>query len=540
MESGAALDVDNTFPIRRIVVMLSSAMTTSLLMTSRKPRRRSTPLALCVVIAFSILPLTGRSASAASAWLLDSGDGQAPANLSASRLAPLTRTWAPDDLRSLGVGGHRVGAEFRLRYLTWQNVYGPGAGIDPGEQAFKLRSRVSLEYRRSECLRLFALVTNEATQRLGFEDRDASVGELVFENLYFEALQPWGLPLGIRAGRQDLFYGDGFLVAEGGPLDESRTRYVNGVVLTSEIPLWAFDIFALKNPRRDNYLPRINNQHTPLLEADEFAWGVMARRAPRTGTDLGYTLEPYYIYKEESNAGKKARIHTGGARLGFARGPASISGEAAYQGGRAPERDYPKPIDQVLSGPQAISAFAGHARLKIRLALPVPVDVGAGYVFLSGDELETRNKFEGWNPVLGRWPIWSEVVGLALPYESYAQTTNQTLSYWQNLSAPFVALAYRGRLLGLEANWMWLGAAQPLPTLARLENPQLGGATDRGRLYTVGLSWNLPGLVEGHMIYERFTPGDFYPVVTIWDDADPLRFEPRRAEYFRLELTRSF
>lgn len=154
---------------------------------------------------------------------------------------------------------------------------------------------MSLDYRRTEALRLFALITNQATQRIGFDDRDGSIDEVIVENLYFEALEPWGLPIGLRAGRQDLLYGDGFLVADGGPLDESRTSYVNGVVLTSRIPLWSFDVFAIKDPRRDNYLPRINNQYTPLIEADEFAWGVMARREPRAGTNLRYTLEPCYI-----------------------------------------------------------------------------------------------------------------------------------------------------------------------------------------------------------------------------------------------------
>jgi hypothetical protein len=411
--------------------------------------------------------------------------------------------------------------------------------MDPGEQAFKLRTQVSLDYRRTEALRLFALITNQATQRIGFDDRDGSIDEVIVENLYFEALEPWGLPIGLRAGRQDLLYGDGFLVADGGPLDESRTSYVNGVVLTSRIPLWSFDVFAIKDPRRDNYLPRINNQYTPLIEADEFAWGVMARREPRAGTNLRYTLEPCYIYKEESNAGQAARIHTVGARLGFGLGPADARGEAAYQSGKVPAREYPKPVDEILSGPQTISAFGCQARFKARLAWPLPLDIAGGYVFLSGDELETRNKFEGWNPVLGRWPIWSEVVGLAFPREAYAQPTSQTLYCWQNLSMPLATITYAGSRLGFEAKYAWLNAARPLPTFERLQNPQLEGATHRGELYTLKLSWNLPGLFQGHLLYERFNPGEFYPVVINEDEGNQVRFEPRVAEYFRLELTRS-
>jgi hypothetical protein len=217
-----------------------------------------------------------------------------------------------------------------------------------------------------------------------------------------------------------------------------------------------------------------------------------------------------------------------------------LSGEAAYQGGKVPAWDYPKPIDEVLSGPQAISALGGKASLKVGVASPLPMDFTAGYVFLSGDELKTRNKLEGWNPVLARWPIWSEAVAQALSYESLMQPMNQTLSYWQNLSAPWLALAYRGKHVGLEGRYMWLGAAQPLPTFERFENPQLEGPTDRGRLYTVGLQWNLENIVDGHLLYERFTPGDSYPEVILWDEVVIFRSEPRIAEYFRLKLSRTF
>jgi hypothetical protein len=459
-------------------------------------------------------------------------------------IRPLNRAWFSSAPTASAPGEHRWGADFRARYVDIRNAIPllpeieetiPALHLDQTWQEARLRTRISLDYRRSSVIRLFGMLTNEATRYSACDSCEGGVGEVIFENLYVEAVEPWDLPVAIRLGRQDLFYGDGFLVADGGPLDQSRTSYVNGVLLTSRIPLWSVDAFWVRQPRRDDYLPRINNQYTLLVEGDEIAWGIVASREPAPGTSLRYGFEPYYIYKKESQADQAATIHTVGARVEFKVGKGRATAEAAYQGGKIPEAaDYNDPLE-LLTGPQPISAIGGHARLQIHLSPPIPLDLTAGYVLLSGDEVKTRNKYEGWNPILGRWPAWSDILAYALIGDAYAPPTYPTLGYWQNLSMPFVVAGYGRGPVAIEVKCLWLDALTDLPTREKIFQPGLEHPKHRGELYGAKLSWTLPWLVAGHVLYELFDPGDFYPRV----ERDGQMVRPGNATYLRVQLTRS-
>ncbi|MFZ1946398.1 MAG: hypothetical protein WAW06_02520 [bacterium] len=451
-------------------------------------------------------------------------------------LRPLNRAWNPGEGASLRQGDHRLGASLRLRYYDYRNVYGLGAEPDPSAQTVAARIRISLDWRRTAAWRLFAQVASESDLRLDCGSCEDGVGEIIFESLYAENVRPWGLPLAVRLGRQDLFYGEGFLVADGGPLDQSRTTYANAVVITSQIPLWSIDALVLYDPRSDIYLPRINNKRVALVENDEFAIGVFASRRPSPGTALRYGFDPYYIFKKESANGRVARIHTVGTVVSANLGRARAALEVAYQGGRAPEIEYPGAAEQGLSGPLTVSAVGGHATAQTRLGLPLPLDFAAGYVFLSGDASRTRNKFEGWNPVLGRVPIISDLYIFTLAAEAPGHPMNQGLAYWQNLSMPFFKIGFdRGGSVAAEIRYCRLDAFEDLPTAEKLATPQLEGPKHRGDLVAARLSFNLPWRLAGNAVYEIFRPGDFYPAILTGSGFT----EPRDATYFRLEISRS-
>ena len=451
-------------------------------------------------------------------------------------LSPLTRTWAVSDAQRYPIGDRHLGGALRLRYVDHENANQLGLEDDPPRQFLRLRTQVSLDYRRSQVLRLFAMLNNESTKHLTCGSCGGGFDEIIFESLYLEATKPWGLPFGIRLGRQDLFYGDGFVVADGTPLDCSRTSYVNGALLTSRIPLWSFDAFWLRDPRREDFLPRINNKYTQLAEADQTAWGLFLRREPSPGTSLRYELEPYYVFLREHGAGRTSNTYTIGTRLALALGWGRLIGEFAYQGGKIPEPAYLEfDPEGILTGPQSVSAYGAHARLEAHLGPMLPVDMAAGYVYLSGDERETRNKSEGWNPVLGRWPLWSELYVHTLWAERYVRPQLQGFGYWQNLAMPFVRLAWERRSpLSFEAKYMWLDANQDVVgiNVSSDDDPAAEGPRHRGQLCSFKLGWEFADLLAGHLLYENFRPGHFYPKID--------GFKPMDASYLRLELSRSF
>jgi hypothetical protein len=492
----------------------------------RSPERCSV---LAAALVAALVALSGAALPALAADGPATAASGTPAPSTMPALRPLTTTWPADAAGAPAgdIGRWRFGGALRFRYIELANVAGLGLEANPEYQILRLRTQVWADRRLSPTLSFHGQLVNEASKYLDCEACDGGLREINVDNFYLEAVGPWGIPVGARIGRQNLFYGDGFIVADGTPLDGSRTAYVTGVLVTSAIPLWAFDFFLAFDPAREEYLPRINNKHTALSETDDFVWGLFLKREPAPGTSLRYTFEPYYVYKSEKNPdheSRMARLHTGGARLGFAVGKAEATAEIAYQGGKVPE--------VALDGAQSVSAVGGHARLAAHLAPPIPLDIQAGYVYLTGDQRDTRNKYEGWNPVLGRWPAWSELYIYTLAAEALSRPMGQGLAYWQNLKMPYLRIAYdRGGPVSLEARYCWLDAFEDL-AVDLLPDPTYEGPKHRGELYAFKVSWKLARIASGHLLYERFVPGDFYDVVE--------GFTPETASYLRFEASRSF
>jgi hypothetical protein len=444
-------------------------------------------------------------------------------------IVPLTKTW--EDEADTGKTYPRTdfGGALRLRFVDLAYAEDLGLGTvddqgvalveDPVRQFVRVRSNLWLRYDRSPSVSIYGRLNNESTAYLGATSLDNRFDEVIVENLFIEARDLFGLPMAARLGRQDLFYGDGFVVADGTPLDQSRTSYVNGLLLTSLIPSWSFDAFVLWNRRRDEYLPRINNKYTQLLEFNEIVAGIVLRRLLDEAAAHGYTLEHYYIFKEEKGSRKLSTIHTLGTRLALPLSRLNLSAELAYQSGEAPEYKFAE-VGQGSLGPQTIFAYGIEARAATHTDWPLPLDLSAGYIHLSGDDPITQNKHEGWNPILARWPNWSELYVYTLDIEAGLQPQDQGFAFWQNLKSYHAGLALvPNPKLKFEASHMWLSTSQHIATVRVEADPQ-----DRGRLLILKLSWKPFPWFFGHLLYESFTPGNLY------------REEAKDASLLRLEI----
>jgi hypothetical protein len=438
---------------------------------------------------------------------------------------PLTRTWTFDVDPDREVPSYDFGADLRVRYTDLDNVNALGAGVDPHRRFFRIRTRLRGDVWLSPGWRVFAELANESRSYLECGMCKSRFGEVIFDNLFFEFTNQEGNPLGLRIGRQDLFYGDGFIICDGTPLDGSRTLYTNGVLLTTAIPGWSFDAFTVWNRKKDEWLPRINNAYTPLLEYNGFVGGLYLRGFEPGGEPKSYTLDYYYVFAEEEGPGRHAGINTFGLRGTATLGPVWLTAEIAYQGGREPESRFIV-ADPSLAGAQTITAYGGQAKLATPAPGGIPADAAVGYVQLSGDDPLTRNKFEGWNPIMGRWPQWSELYIYTLGMAAAVQPMGQGVAFWQNLRAPYVELLLLPQasvVLEARATWMLADTSVPLS----LETPPgsvVGASRDRGSLLTFRVSWNPENLpLEGHILYERFDPGAYYPSGA--KTADFLRFQ---------------
>ncbi len=383
------------------------------------------------------------------------------------------------------------GFRFRLRDVYIADPFDLDSGHFDDWQFFRMRSQLWGAYTPNEWWKGHAMMTNETRYWLkpdgGPSGEGFTWGEVIFESLYMEGRTLNYTPYGFKAGRQNLFYGDGFICWDGGPLDGSRTAYFNALLLQGDWGGRKLDVHFISNPQKDEYLPVINSQDRYLIEWDE------------TGAGLYYTdesfggkrLEAYYFFKHEKDPERVfpvSDIHTVGARAtGRAWDAVEFGLEMASQiGDRGDAR-------RIAWGLELYGTYELPREM-------LPLDVGLGGFALSGDKPETGD-YEGWNPVYSRWPKWSELY-------IYTLVNERGVAYWENIGSGWLNLAWKTHPR-IEVDWRfyWMWAFEPPPDP---EKDIFGIGSFRGNLSALKLKWNWTAYLSGHFLWEALMPGDFY------------------------------
>jgi hypothetical protein len=323
--------------------------------------------------------------------------------------------------------------------------------------------------------------------------------ETVFETLFLEHRFPRGVT--VRAGRQNLTRGDGLVLMDGGPLDGSRTAYLNALDVGWRHGARQFDLLLVSDPDRDRYLPRIHDRRRPLVEWDERAVGLY-------GSDAGLahiTIDAYWFFKTETGDTRPLghpsrqsdrRFHTAGTRLtrDVASGWSLIAEAVGQRGRQDPDRE--------------VRAWAVQGAVRKTFAgAPARPSAMVGWVALSGDDPETAAN-EAWDPLFSRYPRWSELVLYTLAVERGA-------GYWTNLSmgivevrlAPAASLDVRMAYQRLDAGFPEHGGRH---WTAPVKPAAFGAGTHRGDLLVARADLRLDERWRGHVTGEWFAPGDFH------------------------------
>ncbi len=335
--------------------------------------------------------------------------------------------------------------------------------------------------------------------------------EVVWDNLWVEWARPGGAPLTVKAGRQDMVYGRGFVILDGTPLDGSRTIYNDAIKATIHLDEWKsnLDLFYINNNANQSRLHPINDQDLMISEYDLTMFG-----AYLTNRQLeGHELHAYYLYKDEDFRGSALPtpptgriVHTvGGLAQGKFAGNWDYYGEAAYQWGKESTAD--------REG-YGLSADLGYTWADCK-GTP---RVHAGYEYLSGDDPSTSD-FEAWDPVLARWPHWSELYVYRWAFENflpgnYTNLQRYTLGASYHPSDKGCLFLDYHLLLGNE-NTMGKTFAPPF-------SPYDDGGT-RGQLVVAKYTHTFNQYMSGHLWAEYFHPESFYDDET--DDAVFLRWQ---------------
>jgi hypothetical protein len=374
----------------------------------------------------------------------------------------------------------------RFRFETWDNAINLDDASPENFAYTRNKTTLGLQWNAAKGLEITAKLTNESRVYFAPKDRPFSWNEIFFDNLYFKWKLPQGLPFTLTVGRQDIFLGEGFVIADGNPLDGSRSFYFNALRLDYEAPPNHKIIFFLHSiERTDDYLPTINDQDQLLVEQPE-----KALAAYYSGQFGKTSLDAYLIRKDIERvdaADVASGINTLGARLQtpiFK--PLLLTLEGAAQTGSYGEADR--------------GALGGiwHLDYSTGSAVPLLKTLVLGGIFLSGDRPETQ-KFEAWDPLFSRWPKWSEGY-------IYTFIRESRVAYWSNLTSFYgSAVLDFGSRANCTLTCHRLGADEPNPA------PFPGGeGTRRGTLFVGRLNFIVSQFLSGHIQWDSFQPGDFY------------------------------
>lgn len=376
----------------------------------------------------------------------------------------------------------------RMRIETTDRAVGLDANGNGGTSYLRNRASIKARALPASRLEITAQLTNEFRYYFVPEDIDFSLHEVFVDLLYAKWDSVANLPLALSIGRQNLSFGEGFIVIDGTPLDGSRSIYFNAARADWAIaPGHSMSLAYVNQPVEDKYLPLIHDQDAKLIEQPQQALIAYYSRSWGNGN-----LQAYFIRKESGHTTEYAdarQVNCPGIRLQLPiTARATLVGEGAYQIG--------------TNGASDQQGYGGYGYAEYTTGWPIhlPKTFSIGGVHLSGDDPATDDD-EGWEPVFGRWPKWSE---------SYIYTLirERSVAYWTNLTSVFIRTTVPVATdLVLSLDYHHLSAPQTSDPAKAFPG---GSGTHRGDLLIGKLTYHVSPHLTGHVLFERFAPGDFY------------------------------
>ncbi|MEW6234352.1 MAG: alginate export family protein [Candidatus Omnitrophota bacterium] len=454
----------------------------------------------------------------------------------------------PAGMTLLGKGTLQVGGDIRFRPEYFDNVwdYNDDGATEDSREVIRFRPRVFLDWKPADNMEAYIRMTKEwvygqDNEHFGY---DVEGKDAMFDNAWGEWKDIYGSGVNLRIGRQDLIYGEGFVVLDGTPQDGSQTISFDAAKLTVNHDLGATDLLFAK-------MVELNSQ----LADDEDLYGIYNKLTFDQVEGLG--LEPYFLSRS-----KRARANITGApgTVSYPFSPydpspreqtylvgmratyktdiaTDVTLALAAEGGKefgqveftgSPVLDYAN-LAATSSGYSRNAAndvdrdaWGGYINGTLTFnAVPWKPSFKAGVTYFSGDDPSTED-YEGWDDFYAQWPKYSELYVYTL-YDGFKFATrgnDPEVGMWSNMIIPEAMITVKptDRL------------TQSLRYLYYLAEESIGpgGGDERGHNLQWLTQYVFTDNLSGHFLGEWFAPGDFYG-----PDADD-------AFYARIELMYKF
>lgn len=312
--------------------------------------------------------------------------------------------------------------------------------------------------------------------------------ETVFDDLNVRMTDLQGLPITVTLGRQSFFFGNGMVFLEGTPADQGRTIYNDGATITWDGECDSVKLFSFYNTRKDEIVP-IADRDRVLRRGDIWVSGLYSAHC----WNKHLNFDDYYFYTEidRPNVAGDDNLHTlGGTIYGDITDRVGYSLEFADQfGERADGADY-------------TGMFA-----DARLTLGMPEDsfcngIMFEFVWFSGDDPNTADEFEGWDPVFAQYPMFREEL---LPIQNNGNWSNL---FMYRVQAGFPIM--EGLTLTTVYNYLQADEEDtPLPNLPPGANGGQGDS-DYGHLVSAFLDYVYSEQLSFALEGSFFVPGDYF------------------------------
>ena len=414
---------------------------------------------------------------------------------------------------SLTPRGASTGLENPTANRVFQRYRFRGWGQWAPSEHFALAARLMWEGRHYTLPPRSAFTPASFPPGMGFEPW--YVGGILFDGLTLDFKKIADSALSLKAGRQDIILGNGWLVLDGTPIDGSRTIYMDAARATyvADAIKTTFDLIYINNyPNTDRFPKPLNGDIEDQIEQYEQGAILYARnKSLIKDTDL----DLYAIFKgnRPNYTPRNMRVNNGypfssppddgqvyavGLRIDSKLSPHwNLRAEAAGEWGAnrvnfdAVNRD--------------ISALGFNGRLTYAFNDKLANRVHADLEYLSGDDPNTKNN-EAFDPLWGRWPQWSELMIYQWPLDSrVGQATNLIRA---NLG--WIAKVHPTTEVLLDYHALWADQ-QSVRTLSQFYNISHDG-NFRGSLFTGWVKTKFNKNLSGHLVAEYLAPGDFYAV----------------------------
>ena len=187
-----------------------------------------------------------------------------------------------------------LGFEQRVRNENWNNIMDFSSAANDEREQIRWRTRFWVTTPAKKGISISVGLDQETNQKLG---QNPYFDEIFLETLSVNIDRLFAKGLSLRAGRQNMNHGEGFILMDGTSGDGSRSLYFNGFDLSYKAKKSNVELIGIIDPATERYLPTVHSQHRLLQNWDERAIGVYY-----TDKHLGpATLEGYWFYKQEIN-----------------------------------------------------------------------------------------------------------------------------------------------------------------------------------------------------------------------------------------------